>query len=291
MHNAEQMIGRPSNRQTVKRSNPIMRTEPHRGSVLMEAVLCLPLLLCLVSGIIQFARLWEARFFTWLAAYNGARAALVYNERDYAGMVTVTNVVASGAKPKWYHVGKRLRKIDIQVVEKEQFYRDKGIVWLAAVNTLAWMSETDDSDALFFPTMGHVPHSSRIREQVEIVPESPTGKADDMRFSEEKTGYVRVCVAFKFPLIFSVFDPSVLWRAPKDGPSPMADLTGVEPDNAAARREGGLGRTFTLYETVLLPKPWTTKYYPLLSKAERRHLLEAEGVAATSEIPHWWDNE
>lgn len=241
----------------------------------MEAVLCLPLLLCLVSGIIQFARLWEARFFTWLAAYNGARAAMVYNEREYFGTVVSTNRVGGADMVK----------------EQDQFYRDKGIVWLAAVNTLAWMSETDDSDSLFLPTMGHIPHSSRIKEQVEIVPESPTGKADDMRFSEEKTGYVRVCVAFKFPLVFSVFDPSVLWRAPDDGPSPMADLTGVEPDNAAARREGGLGRTFTLYETVLLPKPWTTKYYPLLSKAERRHLLEAEGVAATSEIPHWWDNE
>lgn len=266
-------------------------TRGRSGTVLMEAVLCLPLLLCLVSGIIQFARLWEARFFTWLAAYNGARAALVYNERDYAGMVTVTNVVAPGAKPRWYHVGKRLRKIDIQVVEKEQFYRDKGIVWLAAVNTLAWMSETEDHDSLFFPTMGHVPHSFRIKEQVEIVPERMTDRADDCRFCEEKPGYVRICVAFKFPLVFSVFDPSVLWRAPEDGDSPIANLTGVEPDDAVARRAGRLGRTFTLYETVLLPKPWTTKYYPLLSKEERRHLLEAEGVADTSEIPHWWDND
>lgn len=225
----------------------------------MEAVLCLPLLLCLVSGIIQFARLWEARFFTWLAAYNGARAALVYNEREYSG--------------------------------NGQFYRDRGIVWLAAVNTLAWMSETEDADSLFLPTMGHIPHSSRIREQVEIVPVSPTGKADDMRFCVERTGYVRVCVAFKFPLVFSIFDPSVLWRAPQDGPSPIANLTGVEPDDRAARRAGRLGRTFTLYETVLLPKPWTTRYYPLLSKAERRHLLEAGGMADAAEIPHWWDNE
>lgn len=257
----------------------------------MEAVLCLPLLLCLVSGIIQFARIWEARFFTWLAAYNGARAALVYNEREYAGMVTVTNIVASGEKPKWYHVVKRLEFNDIQVVEKEQFYCDKGIVWLAAVNTLAWMSETEDYDSLFLPTMGNIPHSSRIREQVEIIPERMTDSVDDYRFSEEKTGYVRVCVAFKFPLLFSVFDPSLMWRAPEGGDSPMANLTGVGADDATARRAWRLGRTFTLYETVLLPKPWTTSNYPLLSVAERKHLLEADGVADTSEIPHWWDNE
>lgn len=266
----------------------------------MEAVLCLPLLLCLVSGIIQFARLWEARFFTWLAAYNGARAALVYNEREYFGKDVETclirrskNINAYLANGWRYVRGSNAGHVNWAVLEKEQnqFYRDKGIVWLAAVNTLAWMSETDDSDSLFLPTLGHIPHSSRIKEQVEIVPESPTGKADDMRFCEEKTGYVRVCVAFKFPLVFSVFDPSVLWRAPQDGPSPIANLTGVEPDDRAARKAGRLGRTFTLYETVLLPKPWTTRYYPLLSKEERKHLLEAEGMADTAEIPHWWDNE
>ena len=268
----------------------------------METVLCLPLLLLLVSGIIQFARLWEARFFTWLAAYNGARAAMVYNEREYFGTVTVTNVVKgsdkinafAAAHSDWSWIGGRnagVRNWAIFVGDVSQFYRDKGIVWLAAVNTLAWMSETEDHDSLFFPTMGHVPHSSRIKEQVEIVPERMTDRADDCRFCEEKPGYVRICVAFKFPLVFSVFDPSVLWRAPEDGDSPIASLTGVEPDDAVARRAGRLGRTFTLYETVLLPKPWTTKYYPLLSKEERRHLLEAEGVADTSEIPHWWDND
>ena len=240
--------------------------EPRKGrggSVLMEAVLCLPLLLALVSGIAQFARIWEARFFTWLAAYHGARAALVYAEADYR---VSTNDVVRG-----------------------EFLRDRGVVWLAAVETLAWMGGTEDSDSLLFPTMGRVPNSTRIREQVEIVAERPTDRREDFRFSEETPGSVRVCVAYKFPLFFSIFDPTLFGRSggATNAPALPGVFSGVEPENAAARREGRLGRTFTLRETVLLPKPWSTRHYPLLSRAERLHLLEASSPSATD---RWWNN-
>ena len=247
----------PSDRQTVRPSD-------RRGTVLMEAVVCLPVLLLLVTGILQFARLWEARFFTWLAAYHGARAALVYNEREYSQIET--------------------NKVQV-------FYPDRGVVWLAAVDTLAWMSQTDGPGGFFFPTIGHAPHSARIREQVRIVPFAPD--PGDLRFCEEGPGYVRVSVAFRFPLFYSIFDPSAMWRSARDpsGRNPLAPFTGVEDENAAARRKGRLGRTFTLCETVLLPKPWSTRHYPKLSRDERRHLLEASTTTPTEMIPHWWNND
>ena len=171
--------------------------------LLLLQLLLLPLLLCLVSGIIQFARIWEARFFTWLAAYNGARAAMVYNESEYFGTVVETNVVRRSLLPPamlltngWKVVSAvRERRHShlyryVLVRERDQFYRDKGIVWLAAVNTLAWMSETEDYDSLFFPTMGHIPHSSRIKEQVEIVPERMTDRAGDYRFCLDRKSVV-----------------------------------------------------------------------------------------------------
>lgn len=254
-----------------------------RGSLLMEAVLCLPLLLALVSGIAQFARVWEARLFTWLAAYNAARATLVYNERDYSEVRTVEETI---------EIPNPEGGVTTSVTEEQRqlFHERKGIAWLAAVNTLAWMSATEDADSLLFPTMGRVPNSTRIREQVEIVSRRPTADSRDFRFSEEGPGYVRVCVAFQFPLFFSIFDPTLFGRTPAstDASAMPATFTNVEPDNALARKEGRLGRTITLRETVLLSKPWSTQHHPLLSRAERLHLLEA---GAPADSPHWWDNE
>jgi len=255
---------KPFNPSTLQPINPSMRTEPRGGSVLMEAVLCLPLLLALATGIAQFARIWEARFFTWLAAYNAARATLVYNPRDYAETVSTNGV------------------------SRRRFFEDRGVAWLAAVDTLAWMSETEDSGSMLFPTMGHVPNSSRIREQVRIVAEPPTGRESDLRFSAEGRDHVRVCVSFEFPVFFSLFDPAILSRGGGNTNAPVpAVFSGVEAENSVARREGRLGRTFALRETVVLPKPWSTDFYPLLSRAERLHLLES---ASPSAAVGWWDN-
>ena len=223
-----------------------------RGSVLMEAVLCVPLLLALVSGIAQFARIWEARFFAWLASYNGARAALVYNEREYSETVAVpvTNAVNG--------------RVDLR--ERRRFYEDRGVVWLAAAQTLAWPSQTDDSGSMLFPTLGRAE-----------------------RCSAEENGFVRVTVEFAFPLFYSIFDPTALARRSRANPdvSPVAAFADVEESNRVARAAGTLGRTFALRETVLLPKPWSTSHYPRLSRAERLHLLEASSPATAA---HWWNN-
>ena len=217
--------GKPSNRQTVKPSNFSMRTGPRSGSVLMETVLCLPLLLMLITGIWQFARIWEARLFTRYAAYNAARAALVYNVGDYGE--------GEGASFK--------------------FNAKSGPVWLAAVNTLAWMSHSSGAASRTLPgaevleygnvRKGFYPYSARIRDQVWIVPDK----------CEEKDGYVKVTVRFDFPLIIPIYDGRALWGENSSN-SPDLELVfdpKAEPD-----------RYFPLTETCALPKPWSTVWYP-----------------------------
>lgn len=56
-----------------------------RGSMALEAVLVLPILIIIIFIIIQMTFVWTAHQMTLYAAYCGARAALVYNPADYAG--------------------------------------------------------------------------------------------------------------------------------------------------------------------------------------------------------------
>lgn len=56
-----------------------------RGSVMLEAVLVLPIFIFIVFFFVQSTFVWTARQMTLYAAYCAARAALVYNPVDYAG--------------------------------------------------------------------------------------------------------------------------------------------------------------------------------------------------------------
>ena len=53
------------------------------GSIMLEAVLVLPLFVLIVFFVIQMTFVWTAKQMTYYAAYCGARAALVYNPADY----------------------------------------------------------------------------------------------------------------------------------------------------------------------------------------------------------------
>jgi hypothetical protein len=194
----------------------------------METVICLPLILMLLTGIVQFARIWEARLFTRHAAYNAARAALVYNPADYGG--------SNGGK-------------------SFKFNSNSGPVWLAAVNTLAWKSHTSDANGRSLPGVGdgYFPNSGSIEQQVRIVPGA----------CFESNGVVKVTVQFAFPLIFPIFD-----------------VNSVRGDSMAPDDVGGLvfdplldpWHTITLTESCILPKPWSTAWYPRLSGDELSHL-------------------
>ena len=55
-----------------------------RGSVMLEAVLVLPIFIFIVFFFVQSTFVWTAHQMTLYAAYCAARAALVYNPADYA---------------------------------------------------------------------------------------------------------------------------------------------------------------------------------------------------------------
>ena len=220
------------------------------GTVLMEAVLCLPLLLFLVTGIVQFSRIWEAKLLARHAAYNAARAALVYNTGEYA-------------------------RVDDK--GRIEFAARGGPAWAAAVNTLAWKSATFDSAGgahdHSFPGFGgdrdsRIGSSAFVRSrgatrdgQVSIVPGA----------SWESNGLVRVTVRFKLPLLFSVFALGAVQGDSASDPAPLVHDTAadVAPRSAWSDDIPHL----TLEESCVLPKPWSTRWYPRVSTPERR-LLE-----------------
>lgn len=226
-------------------------TEPRGGTVLMEAVLCLPLLLFLVTGIVQFARIWEARLLVQYAAYNAARAALVYNPADYG---------------------------DASVPGSFFFYEHRGPVWQAAANTMAWKSATmNRSDNLLFPGFAGanaVENSSGIWgsegfEQVRVFP----GR------SWESNGMVCVTINFQLPLIFSIFDPSL--PTPSERAPEGRDEEG-EKDPLALLNDM---KTLSLTESCILPKPWSTDLYPRLSLEEGQAVADFHSRHVVPDAP------
>lgn len=237
----------PFNPSTIQPSNLSMRTEPRSGTVLMEAVLCLPILLFLLTAIVQFSRLWEAKLLTKHAAYNAARAALVYNEKDYAS-----------------------RKNG-----RIEFKTQGGAVWLAAVNTLAWRSSTDASRGkdgnYVFPGFEGDPNyrigsSAFIRDQVRIVPSQ----------SWESNGMVRVAVRFECPLLFSIFALGTVQDRANEHQDPDARIRPLVHDpeedfRSRSRWDWGIPHV-SLVESCVLPKPWSTAWYPRVGKREERYM-------------------
>lgn len=235
------------------------------GTVLMEAVLCLPLLLFLVTGIVQFSRIWEAKLLTRHAAYNAARAALVYNVADYGK----TN---------------ELRQIE--------FFERKGVAWAAAANTLAWKSATFDSGGpshdMAIPGFGGDPHdvvtnSAFIRSTGRVFQGGRWRAGGQVSINRSKSwesnGFVRVTVRFKLPLLFSLFSLGAMrgeddmeepYGPDSDDPAPLVHDTALDVKPRTAWDDEI--PHFTLEESCVLPKPWSTLWYPRLSSAERAFL-------------------
>lgn len=148
-----------------------MRANGERGSVLMESVLVLPLMLFLITGIFQMGRFWQARLFTQYAAYNAARAVLVHNPQHYLDKTG------------------------------EAFLERDGVAWLAAVATLAWVADGEpgaQGRRYRMPGWGDVPRSADLAERVRIVPEG----------CREEAGWVQVTVEYDYPTLFAVYDPA-----------------------------------------------------------------------------------
>lgn len=219
-------------------------TRGRSGTVLMEAVLCLPLLLLLLTGIVQFARIWEARLLVQYAAYNAARAALVYNPSDYG---------------------------DASLPGRFFFHEHRGPVWQAAVNTLAWKSATmNGGDNLLFPGFAG---ANAVQNSLAIWGQTTV----HMGRSWESNGMVCVTINFQFPLLFKIFDPS--WLTPSER---REEVEVGEKDPLTSLNDFA---TFSLTESCILPKPWSTDLYPRLSFEEGQVLADFKSWGVVSDAP------
>ena len=140
-----------------------------RGSMALEAVIVLPILIFIIFVIIQMTFVWTAHQMTLYAAYCGARAALVYNPEDYAGQF-------DGDDPSQWQGG--------------------GVVKRAAEHVLGWISFSHKgSSPIKLPTDSddyELPASDDISDQVRVkIEEGGTGDLPA----------VKVTVDFNYPLI------------------------------------------------------------------------------------------
>jgi len=226
----------------------------HRGTVLMECVLVLPLLTALIFAVVQFSLIWYAQIMTHYAAYNAARAALVYHPGEYRGTNSQGQV---------------------------EFFRTKGPCWEAACRTLAWVSSSPAWDATSLGTAGSalgvsgwwateggkyapIPNSSHIENQVRII-----GREDDNALSDETWDppVVKVCVEFDFPLHVPVIGRMLAYFHASTQASANWEPTGWRPEADkmsvadAARHKTMQTDYLPLRSVVLLPKPWKTVRY------------------------------
>ena len=113
-----------------------------QGSMMLEAVLVMPVFVFLVFLIIQASFVWTARQMTLYAAYCAARAALVYNPKDYSE-------------------------------------NDSGVAHKAACTVLSWIAFSDKgSNPVKIPTTNgsyEVPCSDDVGSQVRVNIEEQTG--------------------------------------------------------------------------------------------------------------------
>ncbi len=108
-----------------------MKLRNEQGSILMEFILVMPVLVLLIFGIAQFSLIWVARLMTYYAAYSGARTAIVYHPEDYSAP-------------------------------------DRGPVHRAACVALSWIGMSAGGNGVEVPGWGSVPGSGDIGRQVRI---------------------------------------------------------------------------------------------------------------------------
>ena len=248
------------------------------GSVLMEFLLVFPIILLLVSMLLQFAQIWIARQITACAAYCATRATLCVNTGEqivaaktaaesvcswmcFAGLstdgaVTLSEVAHEPLNWNRYH------SMEDEVANDDKLYQDSG---------------APQSNEQEIPGWGTIPGSSsrKVRVSVEIC------KGGD------NPDYAAVQVKFKFPLLLPLAGKIISWAAahPDETPSTYNRNTGTwtgdsyysihsgwhggketvmdDGGNAVDRSYATYGQDgkfpfIELVETCILPRPYLT---------------------------------
>lgn len=208
------------------------------GTVLMECVLVLPLLTALIFAVVQFSLIWYAQIMTHYAAYNAARAALVYHPGEYRD-----SGGDGGFLPK------------------------SGPCWRAACQTLSWVSSSPNrgKDLYQIPGCGEVPSSYMIEDQVRISTSSSEGE-----------GWVKVRVEFDFPLHVPVIGKMIAFAAHAEDAVSTWQTTGWQPSAEGSARIHQVAEAhplatdyITLHARSMLAKPWSTARFARVPQSER----------------------
>ena len=196
-----------------------MKRIDSKGSMMLEAVLVLPIFILIIFLLIQLTFVWVAQQVTYYAAYCGARAALVYNPADYGA-----------------------REQDDGSWDTEGWIRT-GVVHHVACTALSWISwSLDGMDFMNFRigTYG-VPLSSNIRRQVSVqitefekIKDKKNNKESEKEDEtpakiDDHFPSVKVTVSFKCPLFSPLGAPVVAYFFALNRIKMSPALTGQEP--------------------------------------------------------------
>lgn len=209
----------------------------HHGTVLMECVLVLPLLTLLIFAIVQFALIWYAQIMTHYAAYNAARAALVYNPAEYS--------------------------------KDGVFLQRSGVCWRAAVQSLSWVASSPSEESDFrIPGLTAGPlYASKVEQQVRISPQSFEGTVDPV---------VAIQVEFDYPLHVPVIGHMLSYFTHAADSRSELEIWGWKPDaqgellvQSVTSAHPLAGEYVTLHANCVLPKPWQTTRFARIPESER----------------------
>lgn len=159
-----------------------------RGSVMLETVLVLPLILTLILGAAQFAHMWMARQMVAYAAYCAARAALVCSDDECRlGQWTggQTGVRSAGQQ--------------------------------AAEQVCAWVviGQGAGEPRKQIPGWGEIPGSGSVRRKTQV------------RLEKLDPWNIKATVRFDFGLVMPIAGPVIGWAVnPREWVERRADVTG-----------------------------------------------------------------
>lgn len=269
-----------------------MKFRDEHGSIMMEAVLVLPIFVLIVFFVIQMTFVWTAKQMTYYAAYCGARAALVYNPSDYGAEKQGDGGWSTGG------------------------FVSGGVVHQAACAVLSWVSwsiggyDLTGGSGLFYSSNGAinelknfrvglyaVPLSSNVRNQVSVdVTEyqkldTGTGKSSGKQAQApigEQFPAVTVRVRFRCPLFIPLGGPVVayFYGANEAGDSVTLTKDSVGVGGFTASNGGQIHSklkstgnytksgdwsyySMVLEESCTMAKPYKTDTYPLMPNEDK----------------------
>ena len=258
-----------------------------RGSILMEFVIVAPIILLLVSMVLQFTHIWTARQITAYAAYCATRAIMAVPPEEqeeaakraaelacaWMSLVGLPEAVVAARSrahtgSKVVHLGRLHGNTDIS--DDETIYEDR---------------EAPVDGEVMIPGWGSIPGSDSAKVRVQ---DTRILKKDGKKCDGNELPLAAVTVRFKFPLVLPLAGRMISWwvnrpyeslesldygnhvmreSRPKGwaGQQVVMDADGNDQAIAVANdAQSADGRYpfITLTETCVLPMPYSTARFP-----------------------------